>query len=248
MNSCQVLSLRKIKTNYGSYHSAFSTLYERLRDPWSGICYSAEAPGSGSLSWWWVASACLASDGLTNCRISPSRLCVLCSYSLPHHGDYNFSIFMKMMLNKKLSPIVVMEVKKAKKKKKKRWHSWTWRSWVRCLMNARGSRTLWHDDLWKYRSVLCSLYFSPPFILKRWFGYWVFRWLNLKLFQDNFPSYLPWKAEHVEEVVLGVLQEDQREGEIDFLRGRRVIRIGWVHDAPYQEKWQDHEGYGFQPH
>lgn len=120
MNSYQVLSLRKIKTNYGSYHSAFSTLYERLRDPWSGICYSAEAPGSGSLSWWWVASACLASDGLTNCRISPSRLCVLCSYSLPHHGDYNFSIFMKMMLNKKLSPIVVMEVKKAKKKKKKK--------------------------------------------------------------------------------------------------------------------------------
>lgn len=119
MNSYQVLSLRKIKTNYGSYHSAFSTLYKRLRDPWSGICYSAEAPGSGSLSEWWVASACLASDGLTNCRISPSRLCVLCSYSLPHHGDYNFSIFMKMMLNKKLSPIVVMEVKKAKKRKKK---------------------------------------------------------------------------------------------------------------------------------
>lgn len=85
-----------------------------------------------------------------------------------------------------------------------------------------------HDDLWKYWFVLCCLYFSPPFITRRWLGHWL---VKLKVFQANSASYLLQKAERVEKLTLGVLEEDQREGERFFPRQKRV-RISFFQDDP----------------
>lgn len=101
-----------------------------------------------------------------------------------------------------------------------------------------------YDDLWKYWFVLCCLYFSPPFTTRRWLGHWL---VKRKVFQANFASYLLQKAERVEKLIVGVLEEDKREGERFFPRQKRV-RILFFHDDLSQEKWQHHRKYVFQPY
>lgn len=71
--------------------------------------------------------------------------------------------------------------------------------------------------------------------------------VKLKVFQANSASYFLQKAERVEKLTLGVLEEDQREGERFFPRQKRV-RISFFHDDPSQEKWQHHRKHGFQPY